>query len=92
MRGFQYPLTSGHGTFCAKVILFLSAVSVTVCKDIWGSQQLRTGCLSILRVDLNPRVSRVNVSVKYFSKLCFGTIQIQPELKYLKPILEDFTS
>ena len=34
----------------------------------------------------------VNVSVKYFSKLCFGTIQIQPELKYLKPILEDFTS
>jgi len=34
----------------------------------------------------------VNVSVKYFSKLCFGTIKIQPELKYLKPILEDFTS
>jgi len=34
----------------------------------------------------------VNVSVKYFSKLFFGTIQIQPELKYLKPILEDFTS
>ena len=33
----------------------------------------------------------VNVSVKYFSKLCFGTIKIQPELKYLKPILEDFT-
>jgi len=23
----------------------------------------------------------VNVSVKYFSKLCFGTIKIQPELK-----------
>ena len=34
----------------------------------------------------------VNVSVKYFSKICFGTIKIQPELKYLKPILEDFTS
>jgi len=34
----------------------------------------------------------VSVSVKYFSKLCFGTIKIQPELKYLKPILEDFTS
>ena len=34
----------------------------------------------------------VNVSVKYFSKLCFGTNKIQPELKYLKPILEDFTS
>jgi len=34
----------------------------------------------------------VNVSVKYFSKLCFGTMKIQPELKYLKPILEDFTS
>ena len=34
----------------------------------------------------------VNVSVKYFSKLCFSTIKIQPELKYLKPILEDFTS
>jgi len=34
----------------------------------------------------------VNVSVKYFSKLCCGTIKIQPELKYLKPILEDFTS
>ena len=34
----------------------------------------------------------VNVSVKYFSKLCFGTIKIQPELKYLKPILEDLTS
>jgi len=33
----------------------------------------------------------VNVSVKYFSKPCFGTIKIQPELKYLKPILEDFT-
>ena len=30
----------------------------------------------------------VNVSVKYFSKLCFGTIKIQPELKYLKTILE----
>ena len=23
----------------------------------------------------------MNVSVKYFSKLCFGTIKIQPELK-----------
>jgi len=36
----------------------------------------------------------VNVSVKYSSKLChgFGTIKIQPELKYLKTILEDFTS
>ena len=34
----------------------------------------------------------VNDSVKYFSKLCFGTIKIQSELKYLKPILEDFTS
>ena len=34
----------------------------------------------------------MNVSVKYFGKLCFGTIKIQPELKYLKPILEDFTS
>jgi len=34
----------------------------------------------------------VNVSVKCFSKLCFGTIKIQPELKYLKTILEDFTS
>jgi len=34
----------------------------------------------------------VNDSVKYFSKLCFRTIRIQPELKYLKPILEDFTS
>ena len=34
----------------------------------------------------------VNVSVKYFSKLCFGTIKIQPELKYLKTILEVFTS
>jgi len=33
----------------------------------------------------------VNVSVKYFSKLCFGTIKIQPELKFLKPILKDFT-
>jgi len=33
----------------------------------------------------------VNDSVKYFSKLCFGTIKKQPELKYLKPILEDFT-
>jgi len=30
----------------------------------------------------------VNVSVKYFSKLCFGTIKIQPELKYLKPFLK----
>jgi len=34
----------------------------------------------------------VNVSVKYSSKPCFGTIKIQPELKYLKTILEDFTS
>ena len=34
----------------------------------------------------------MNVGVKYFSKLCFGTIKIQPELKYFKPILEDFTS
>ena len=34
----------------------------------------------------------VNGSVKYFSKLCFGTIKIQPELKYLKTILEDYTS
>jgi len=34
----------------------------------------------------------VNVSVKYFSKLCLATIKIQPELKYLKTILEDFTS
>jgi len=35
----------------------------------------------------------VNVKVKYFSKLCFGTIKmIQPEMKYLKPILEGFTS
>jgi len=34
----------------------------------------------------------VNDCVKYFSKLCFGTIKIQPELKYLKPILNDFTS
>ena len=34
----------------------------------------------------------VNVSVKYFSKLCFGTNKIQPELKYLKTILEVFTS
>ena len=34
----------------------------------------------------------VNVSVKYFSKLCSGTIKIQPELKYLKTILEVFTS
>ena len=33
----------------------------------------------------------VNDSVKYFSKLCFGTIKIQPEVKYFKPILEDFT-
>jgi len=33
----------------------------------------------------------VNVSVKDFSKLCFGTIKIQPELKYLKTILEVFT-
>jgi len=34
----------------------------------------------------------VNVSVKYFSKLCFDTIKIQPELKYLKTILEVLTS
>jgi len=34
----------------------------------------------------------VNVSVKSFSKLCFGTIKIQPELEYWKTILEDFTS
>jgi len=34
----------------------------------------------------------VNVSVQYFSKLCFGNIKIQPELKYLKTILEVFTS
>ena len=34
----------------------------------------------------------VNVNVKYFSKLFFGTIKIQPELKYLKSILEVFTS
>ena len=34
----------------------------------------------------------VNVNVKYFSKLCLGTIKIQPELKYLKPTLEVFTS
>jgi len=34
----------------------------------------------------------VNVSMKYFSKLCFGTSKIQPELKYLKTILEFFTS
>ena len=34
----------------------------------------------------------VNVSVKYFSKLCFGAINIQPELKYLKTILEVSTS
>jgi len=34
----------------------------------------------------------VNVSVKYLSKLCFGTIKIQPELKYLRTILEVFTS
>jgi len=33
-------------------------------------------------------LSLVNVSVKYFSKLCFGTIEIQPELKYLKPFLK----
>jgi len=33
----------------------------------------------------------VNVSVKYFSKLCFGNIKIQPELKNLKTILEVFT-
>jgi len=37
-------------------------------------------------------VSRVNVSVKYLCKLCFGTIKIQPDLKYLETILEDFTS
>ena len=30
----------------------------------------------------------VNDSVKYFIKLCFGTIKIQPELKYLKPFLK----
>jgi len=34
----------------------------------------------------------VNVSVKYFSKLFFGTIKIQPELKYLKTVLEVLTS
>ena len=34
----------------------------------------------------------VNVSVKYLSKPCFGTIKIQPELKYLKTILEVLTS
>ena len=34
----------------------------------------------------------VNVSVKYFNNLCFGTIKIQPELKYLETILEVFTS
>ena len=34
----------------------------------------------------------VNVSVKYVSKLCCGTIKIQPELKYLNTILEDLTS
>ena len=33
----------------------------------------------------------VNVSVKYFSQLCFGTIKIQPDLKYLKTILEVLT-
>jgi len=33
----------------------------------------------------------VNVSVKYLSKLCFSTIEIQPELKYLKTVLEVFT-
>jgi len=38
------------------------------------------------------RLCIVNMSVKYLSKLCFGTIKIQPELKYLKTILEDFTS
>ena len=27
-------------------------------------------------------VCLVNVSVKYFSKICFGTIKIQPELKF----------
>jgi len=26
----------------------------------------------------------VNVSVKYFSKLCFGTIKIQPELNFFE--------
>ena len=41
---------------------------------------------------VNVSVKYFNVGVKYFSKLCFGTIKIQPELKYLKPILEDFTS
>jgi len=33
----------------------------------------------------------VNVNVKYFSKLCFGTSKIQPELIFLKTILEFFT-
>ena len=33
----------------------------------------------------------VNVSVKYLSKLCFGTIKIQPELKYLKTIFDVLT-
>jgi len=53
---------------------------------------------NLRRVDLNPRISKICASwmqydsVKYFSKLCFGTIEIQPELKYFKPILEDFTS
>jgi len=34
----------------------------------------------------------MNVSVKYFSKLCFGTSKIQDELNFLKTTLEVFTS
>jgi len=53
-------------------------------------------CLPILKGGPEPSnfedLCLVNVSVKYSSKLCFGTIKIQPELKYLKTILEVLTS
>ena len=54
-----------------------------------------TVCLCFIKGGPEPSnfedLCLVNDIVKYFSKLCFGTIKIQPELKYLKPFLEDFT-
>ena len=60
-----------------------------------GSVRQKINTNPTLRVDLNPRISKICaswMSVWNISANCFGTIKIQPELKYLKTILEVFTS
>jgi len=72
----------------------------TDARKVWGKSRMRTTYIPDVGIPFKggPEPSNlgdlclVNVSVKYFSKLCFGTINIQPELKYLKTILEVLTS